>query len=190
MSILFLSFIMATLICNILVYVFWEQSGIFHMSWCLETKINPYRWRQYIPLKWYTPVRVWYCHSHLVHTCQNTCFQNHMVHTCQINAVLIIWYTPAVIIIWKILKVLPFHQFPCSCLLFICLFVFKTFPTCESVFCTTGGSYSCKSALSDIQSHWSSQFVIYCLVSVCPLVSSVYVILKTPKFVQSVLKCL
>jgi len=32
MSILFLSFIVAALICNILVYVFWEQSGVFHMS--------------------------------------------------------------------------------------------------------------------------------------------------------------
>jgi len=32
MSILFLSFIMAALICNILVYVFWGQSGVFHMS--------------------------------------------------------------------------------------------------------------------------------------------------------------
>jgi len=146
------------------------------MSWCLEAKINPYRWRWYIPLKWYTPVRVWCCHNHLMHTCQNACFQNHMVHTCQstycpnhlvhtcqTNAVIIIWYTPAVIIIWKILKVLPFHQFPYSCLfvsLFICLFVFTTFPTCESVFYTTGGSYSCRSALSDVQSQWSSQFTV------------------------------
>ena len=31
MSILFRSFIMAALICNILMYVFWEQSGVFHV---------------------------------------------------------------------------------------------------------------------------------------------------------------
>ena len=65
----------------------------------------------------------------MVHTCQSTCFRNHMVCTCCCNHM-------------ENSESVAISSVP---LQFACLFVFKTFPTCESVFCATVGSYSCRS---------------------------------------------